>query len=184
MRRFAFFAPFALVASLLVSTRAHATQEFPQQIVTDQNITCANPIFDGSGCTICHTDNNGGLGTATKPFGVWAKSNGLQPFGDQKLAALLTQLQNESPHATDTNCDGTPDIDELTNCQWAQLAVNQCGVGDAGTPDGGLPVTIYYGCQASPNVGDGGGPALPACAALAILGMLAAATIRARTRKR
>jgi len=181
MRRLFAFA-FASV-SLLVTSRARATAEFPGQIVTDQKITCTNPIWDGNGCTICHTDDNGGLGTATKPFGRYMKSQGLTPFNDQKLAALLTALQNESPHATDTNCDGTPDIDELTSCQWPQLAVDQCGA-DGGTGgDGGVPLTVFYGCSTSPAVGDGE-PILPGGAAIAIAGLLAAVTIRAKRRKR
>jgi hypothetical protein len=179
MRRLLWLPVFAF--ALLLPTRARATAEFPQQMVSDLGISCSNPIWDGSGCTVCHDSNNGGLGTATKPFGVWTKQNGLTPFNDAKLAALLQQLQNESPHTTDTNCDGTPDIDQLENCQWLDLASqNQCSTGG----DAGIPIGVYYGCQAAPAVGDGGGPALPASATLAFAGVLAGALVKARRRKR
>lgn len=174
---------FASLALALVTTRSYATAEFPGQIVSDQSISCANPIFDNSGCTICHTDNNGGIGTAVRPFGRWARQNGLTPFNDSKLSSLLTQLQNESPHTTDTNCDGTPDIDELTSCQWPNLTVDQCGA-DGGSGDAGVPVSIFYGCSTAPAVGDGESPALPASIALAFAGLLAAVVIRAKSRKR
>ena len=182
MRRSTLFA-FASTLTLLVAPRARATAEFPQQMVTDLSISCANPIWDNNGCTICHTDNNGGLGTATKPFGRYMKTQGLTPFNDTKLSSILGQLQAESPHTTDTNCDGVPDIDELTGCQWPNLAVDQCGA-DAGGDAGPLPISVYYGCSTSTNVGEHDAPALPGSAAIAIAGLLGAIVIRAKTRKR
>jgi hypothetical protein len=174
-----FLSLLAFSFALLVTVRAHATAEFPGKIVSDLNITCANPIFDGNGCTICHTSNNGGLGTVTHPFGAYMKANGLSIFNDTQLQTLLTKLQNENPHTTDTNCDGKPDIDQLTTCDWQSLAtVNECGV----STDGGVgpqTQTIIYGCSASPNE-----PALPASLAIGIAGFLAASVIRAKTRKR
>lgn len=180
MRRFTLF---AFASTLLVSPLARATAEFPQQMVTDLGITCANPIWDNSGCTICHADNNGGLGTATKPFGRYMKTQGLTPFNDTKLSSILGQLQAESPHATDTNCDGVPDVDELTNCQWQNLTVDQCGA-DAGTDGGVVPLSVYYGCSTGANVGEHDAPALPGSAAIAIAGLLGAIVLRAKTRKR
>lgn len=169
----------AFAACLLVPARAHATAEFPQQMVSDLGISCSNPIFDGNGCTICHSSDNGGLGTATKPFGVWSKQNGLTPFNDQKLNALLQQLQNESPHKTDTNCDGTPDIDQLTNCQWLDLASNDNCPTSGG--DAGVSVAVFYGCATTPTQET---PALPASGAIGIAALLGAALVRARLRKR
>jgi len=173
MRRLVFGLAFA--ASIFASARARATAEFPQQIVTDLGITCSNPIFDGNGCTICHTSNNGGLGTATKPFGIWTKQNGLTPFNDQKLKALLQQLQNEQPHTTGTDCDSTAYVDLLTSCQWPELAAENCQTSGG---DGGVSVAVFYGCDAAPE------PALPASGALAVAGLLGAALVRARLRTR
>jgi MYXO-CTERM domain-containing protein len=163
----------AFAACLFASGRARATAEFPQQIVNDLGITCSNPIWDGSGCLLCHTSNGGGLGTATKPFGVWTKQNGLTPFNDAQLATLLQQLQSASP-PVDTNCDGTADIDQLTNCDWLSLASNdQCSAG--------VPVQVYYGCNAAPTPDS---PALPASGAIGVVALLGAAVFRARWRKR
>ena len=179
------FASIALVSlALLVPGRAHATAEFPQAIVTDLGVQCANPIWDGSGCTICHTNNNGGLGTATKPFGAYMKSNGLTAFNDTQLKTLLTTLQNESPHTTDTNCDGKPDIDQLTTCDWQSLAVDACTgpTGDGGTAP---TETVIYGCSTSPTHES---PALPASVALGLAGFLGLTlfrfSFRASSRKR
>lgn len=176
MRHFASIALFGL--ALLVPARAHATAEFPGKIVTDLNITCASPIWDGSGCTICHTNNNGGLGTATKPFGAYMKSKGLTAFNDAQLQTILTQLQQENPHTTDTNCDGKPDIDQLTTCDWQSLAtVDSCGT----STDGGTAPTqlVIYGCSASPSE-----PALPASVAIGVAGLLGLTLFRASSRKR
>jgi hypothetical protein len=175
MRPLVWFVASALV---LVASRAHATAEFPAKIVTDLNVTCPNPIWDNNGCTICHTSNNGGLGTATMPFGAYMKSHGLTAFNDGKLQTILAQLQAESPHTTDTNCDGKPDIDQLTTCDWQGLATKgaACGGGDGGT---GVPVSVYYGCSATPS-----DPALPASMAIGIAGVLVVTVIRASSRKR
>ena len=175
MRHFASIALFAL--ALLVPARARATAEFPQGIVTDLAITCPNPIWDGSGCTICHTTNNGGLGTATKPLGVYMKSNGLTAFNDAQLKTILTNLQNENPHTTDKNCDGKPDIDQLTTCDWQSLSVDACGTSTDGGTAGAA--TVIYGCSASP-----GEPALPASIAIGVVGLLGLTLVRASSRKR
>ena len=177
MRHFASIALFAL--ALLVPTRAYATAEFPAAIVTDQNVTCANPIWDGNGCTICHTNNNGGLGTATKPLGAYMKSNGLTAFNDAQLKTILTKLQSESPHATDTNCDGKPDIDQLTTCDWQSLAVDACGTSSDGGTAGAA--TVIYGCSTSPTHEN---PAFPASIAIGVAALLGISVIRASSRKR
>jgi hypothetical protein len=180
MRHFASIASVALFAlALFVPARAHATAEFPAKIVSDLAITCANPIWDGSGCTICHTNNSGGLGTATKPLGVYMKTNGLTAFNDTQLQTILNTLSAENPHKTDTNCDGKPDIDQLTTCDWASLATDACTGGDGGT---GVPPAIFYGCSASPTTAHDE-PALPASIAIGVGGALAL-SFRAKKRKR
>ncbi len=180
MRHLASIASAALFGlALLAPARAHATAEFPGKIVTDLGITCANPIWDGSGCTICHSSNAGGLGTATQPFGVYMKTNGLTAFNDTQLQTLLSTLNAENPHKTDTNCDGKPDIDQLTTCDWQSLSVDACG-GDGGT---GVPPAIFYGCTASPAPAHDE-PAFPASIAIGVAGALALSIFRAKTRKR
>ncbi|HEX4516049.1 MAG TPA: hypothetical protein VGH87_18935 [Polyangiaceae bacterium] len=187
MRSFLFaVVPLAL---LLAPATAHATADFPAAIVTDLNITCANPIFDGNGCTICHTTNNGGLGTATHPFGVYMKSHGLAAFNETELKTLLQQLDAESPHSTGADCFGTPYIDLLENCQWQTMASATCTSGGDAGPIEGVAPSVYYGCSAAPSAPrlrrDGpNDPAMPASFAIAFAGLLGFSIFRASSRRR
>jgi hypothetical protein len=145
--RFLSLLPFAL---LLVPASAHATASFPAAIVTDLNVTCAKPIWDGNGCTICHTTNAGQCGTVNKPFGVWLRQRGLTcPAPDP---ALLDQLLDEADTLkVDTNCDGVADVDQLRTCQWEELATTQntCDAGPSTLP----AVDVTYGCAQSGHMG-------------------------------
>ena len=177
MRRILFSLPFALLC--FAPATAHATADFPAAIVSDLNITCPNPIFDGNGCTICHTTDNGGLGTATHPFGAYMKSHGLAAFNETELKTLLQQLDAESPHTTGADCFGTPYVDLLKNCQWQTMATATCSsAGDGGTPQGVAP-SIYYGCSASPS-----DPALPGSIAIGFAALLGFSIFRASSRRR
>ena len=178
MRRFLSLLPFAL---LLVPASAHATADFPAAIVTDLNITCAKPIWDGQGCTICHTSDNGGLGTATHPFGAYMKSHGLAAFNETALKTILTQLQAEAPHSTGADCYGTSYVDLLTTCQWQTMATATCSSSDGGTPQGVAP-SVYYGCSTTPT--HESDPAMPASIAIAFAGLLGFSVVRASSRRR
>lgn len=179
MRRFLLSLPFVL---LFVPATAQATASFPAAIVTDLNITCAKPIWDGQGCTICHTSDNGGLGTATRPFGAYMKSHGLAAFNETTLKSLLAQLEAESPHTTGADCYGTPYVDLLTTCQWQTMATATCGsAADGGTPQGVAP-SVYYGCSTTPT--HESDPAMPASIAIAFAGLLGFSVVRASSRRR
>jgi hypothetical protein len=182
MRRFtAPLAFFACAAALTVSANARATAEFPVKMINDLGIKCPNPIWDGNGCTICHTTNTGGIGTATMPFGAYLKKNGLTAFNDVALNTLLTDLEAETPHTTDTNCDGKPDIDQLTSCDWQGLATKTVGC-DAGA------IQIIYGCSTSTVAPTSSAardePAVPAPFALGVCGALVVVVVRASSRRR
>ena len=175
------FVSFMLVGVLAPAT-AHATASFPAAIVTDLNITCAKPIWDGQGCTICHTTDNGGLGTATHPFGAYLKSHGLGAFQETTLKTLLTQLDAESPHTTGADCYGTPYVDLLKTCQWQTMATATCsGASDGGTTPGVAP-SVYYGCATTPT--HESDPAMPASIAIAFAGLLGFSVVRASSRRR
>jgi len=181
MRQF-LLAPLFAVA-LLAPATAHATADFPAKIVSDLNITCSKPIWDGNGCTICHTTNNGGIGTAIHPFGAYVKSQGLTAFVEPKLTTILQQLDAESPHTTGAECFGTPYIDLLKSCQWQTMASATCtGTSDGGVQPGVAP-SIYYGCAASPSA-PSNDPAMPASIAIAFAGLLGFSVIRASSRRR
>jgi hypothetical protein len=135
-----------VIAFLFVPSLARAEGVFPQTIVSHLAVQCAKPIWDGSGCTVCHQTNGGGCGTATKPFGTWLRQHGLtcSTLDPALLDQLLDQAAAEN---VDTNCDGVADVDQLRTCQWEELAT----VND--TCDGGpntLPsVDVSYGCAQS-----------------------------------
>jgi len=170
--------------ALLVAPAARATPDFPPLIVSHLNITCSDPIWDGQGCTICHVTNNGGLGTVQHPFGANLKAMGLVAFDETELTTLL---DDEKTAMHDFNCDGTPDITELENCEWEKLAtVDDCGQtsGDGGTTsgDGGgtsTPPAVVYGCSASSTQGG----TLPASVAASLAGFLVVAVVRRRALK-
>jgi hypothetical protein len=100
MRRFLFRSCSRCCSCLRALTRPPI---FPRRRL-DLNITCAKPIYDGNGCMICHTSNNGGFGTATHPFGAYMKSHGLAAFNETELMTLLLQLDSEAPHTTGAEC--------------------------------------------------------------------------------
>lgn len=169
-----FVAGLAALAVLLVPAFARATPDFPPLIVQDLAIKCdggASPIWDGLGCTICHLDNNGGLGTVQHPFGLAMKS--MYGVSANNESALTSALNAEKTAQNDFNCDGIPDIEELESCQWPMLAMkgSMCG-GDGGMGgDGGPPIeNIIYGCSASASSSASSVPAsiaaLLACALL------------------
>ena len=49
-------------ALLVVTPQASASSSYPGEIQSALNMDCAPP------CTVCHRDQNGGTGTAQKPF--------------------------------------------------------------------------------------------------------------------
>jgi MYXO-CTERM domain-containing protein len=180
MRRFIF--PVLTLLGLLIASPAYATAEFPGIIVAHLAITCdggADPIWDSNGCTICHTSNNGGLGTATHPLGTAFKMEGLSPFADGELTKLLDLETQPAPTGHhDFNCDGIPDIDQLTGCDWPALAITGTMCGDAGTNLGDAGATteaVIYGCSTSTTSGT-----LPASVATGIAGLMLVALVRRR----
>lgn len=145
MRRSLPFA-FAFFVFVVVPSIARAAPSLPTEIVTHLNVQCTKPIWDGSGCTICHATNGGDCGTVTKPFGMWLHQRGLAcPAPDP---ALLDQLLDEADaEKLDSNCDGVADVDQLRTCQWEELATmrNTCDAGPATLPD----PSVTYGCALS-----------------------------------
>ena len=144
-----------LVAALLfIPSVARAEGDFPSTIASHLAIQCPNPIWDGNGCTLCHQNDFGGCGTATKPFGAWLKQRGLtcSTLSPALLGELLDQAKAEG---VDTNCDGVPDVEELETCRWQDLATpSTC---DAGAGTTAQPLDATYGCSQSGGVDGGAG---------------------------
>jgi hypothetical protein len=81
-----------------------ATPTFPSVIASALSLSAPPP------CTICHTSDAGGAGTAIQPFAVYLKSRGLKPFDE---GSLRTALQAAAGEQHDSNGNGVTDIDEL-----------------------------------------------------------------------
>ena len=175
----------SVVSALVVATPAHATAEFPGLIISSLKIAGdggASPLWDGQGCTICHQSNNGGLGTATHPFGVQMKSLGLSAFNDTALTTNLGELATGN-----TACNG---IAQLEACEWQTLAdtsslsaLPTCG-GDSGAPeiDASVPEAVIYGCAAAPSsvTHTSESNAVPISIGAVVSGMMAVALVRRR----
>lgn len=104
----------------------------------------ASALYDGylqtnydayGGCTLCHTDNNGGDETVTRPFGKTLMNKGL--LGGANFASLDAAIA--ALGTADSDADGASDFEELT------------GSGDPNDPKvvtGGAqaPEPVEYGC--------------------------------------
>jgi hypothetical protein len=173
-------------ATLLLASLAHADVSFPGEIKSHYNITCQTLSFDpqGEGCIMCHQQDPGECGSIVNPLGLWLEKQGIN-CGNASPAALdplLDQLKNDN---VDTNCDGTPDYQQLTSCNWAALRTNDCGLdggseaGEAGTPVGpDMTENVIYGCATTQA------PAVPGAAAVgiasALLGLVGVRRLRRR----
>ena len=104
--RFALRAAAPLVAMILalVAPDARASQRYPNAIERALDTPCPPD------CTTCHTTRDGGALTANTPVGISARRAGLEG-GDTSL--LLDVLGTLETNGTDSDTDGTPDIDEL-----------------------------------------------------------------------
>ena len=112
--------------SFLIAMALLATPDFPGAI--QQQLGLAAP----PACTICHATDAGGAGTVVKPFGVYLRSRGLQPFDETSLHnALLADIAEK--HSS--NSSGVSDIDALRAGE------------DPNAPGGDTGPTPAYGCS-------------------------------------
>jgi hypothetical protein len=89
---------------LLIASSAHAEPEFPAAIQAAAGMPCGPP------CTLCHTSSPGTADTATKDFALTVLKNGLVFMHPESLTAVVAKLR---ANKTDTDGDGTTDVDEL-----------------------------------------------------------------------
>ena len=92
-------------ALLVVTPQASASSSYPGEIQSALNMDCAPP------CTVCHRYQNGGTGTAQKPF-----AQAMIDVGDlvgQDAALVKPALDKLAAAGTDSDGDGTSDVDEL-----------------------------------------------------------------------
>jgi hypothetical protein len=141
---------------------AAASPTYPGLIDTDLSL---DYDLGTTHCTICHTSNSGGIGTAITPFALAMRSAGLTL---ENPPALQTALATLDANGTDSDCNGTPDIQQIKDGQDPNTGVYingstmsppadpGCSLSDAGSSGGTLPV---YGCGAHIAPGGDGGRA-------------------------
>lgn len=92
------------LASLSWLRPAHASPDYPGALSQHLGISWVPD------CTVCHTNDSGGKGTVTRPFGLSMMAHGLVSASEPALFAALDAM---SADGTDSVCDGTPDIADL-----------------------------------------------------------------------
>jgi MYXO-CTERM domain-containing protein len=149
----------SLVAALLSwAGAAAASATFPSALVA------AVPMGDCTpGCAVCHRDNNGGQGTAIKPFAGAMLSSGLIPTKPESVTAAVEALRAKNG---DLDKDGKFDIAELAAGQDpnASTAASIC-----------LPT---YGYQCGVRIATA--PARERSAAVVLLGIVVLGLLRRR----
>ena len=161
------------VATLLVGTQAEANPLFPGEIQRHLNVACGTPD-----CTLCHTSDVGSCGTVVRPFGRWLMSQGLTCKDNSvyQVTNIDPILDEARSTQVDTNCDGKPDIDQITACDWQALEATGCDAGAGGGTAPEVPQqNVIYGCS-------GAGTLVPGSAALALAGLLMLAARKRRAR--
>lgn len=147
----------------LAPARARASASFPPAI--QSHLGAPTPI---PACTVCHDTASGGSGTANKAFASTMKKNGLVA-GD--VASVNKALDAVATAKTDSDSDGTDDIDELK--AGRDPSSPDC-------PDGGTQCAsvskIIYGCSSA-------GSDASASTGAALLALATVASMR-RTRRR
>jgi hypothetical protein len=86
------------------SGSAFASPSFPGELQDQLDMPCVPQ------CTLCHRDSNGGVGTATRPFGAAVQSAGLELKRPDLIATVLAALERGR---FDSDEDGILDVDEL-----------------------------------------------------------------------
>lgn len=93
----------ALLGGLLASGRVGAKEQFPGDVARHLGLGYTPP------CRLCHIQGTTGSGSVATPFGISMLAHGLS--GDNSsLTAALDGLRADK---TDSDGDGTSDIDEL-----------------------------------------------------------------------
>ena len=130
-------------------------------------------------CTICHTNNSGGTGTVTRPFGISMRAHGLVGSSDPALFAALDAMAADR---TDSVCDGTPDIDDLKAGRDPNMPDGDGGSTGSGVCGGTL--SPRYGCVAAIAPRGIGEPSDIRAGALSMAVVAAAFVWRRRRRQR
>ncbi|MBM4390192.1 MAG: hypothetical protein FJ090_03645 [Deltaproteobacteria bacterium] len=93
---------------MLILSLAWASPSFPAVVAEELAMPCT------PSCILCHETAAGGTGTASQDFAGACMSAGMMVADDASMAESLATLEAEG---TDTDGDGTPDIEELRGGQ-------------------------------------------------------------------
>jgi hypothetical protein len=96
------------LALCCLASSAAASKTFPEAL--RQQLGLPKIAGPGMGCQLCHRDDNGGVMTATKPFGRTLVQTGVQGGNVPSLRSALTELEASGK---DSDEDGAGDIAEL-----------------------------------------------------------------------
>ena len=94
----------ALLVSSTVATPSFASPSYPTEVFDSLEMDCPPP------CAVCHQDQSGGAGTATKVFAEALINEGLEGEDDGTVKPALLALE---ALGTDSDGDGVDDITEL-----------------------------------------------------------------------
>ncbi|HEX4474715.1 MAG TPA: thrombospondin type 3 repeat-containing protein [Polyangiaceae bacterium] len=135
----------ALAAALsFVATGAFATDDFPPVIQNKLSLPKAPD------CTLCHNNEQGGLGTVTTPVGSWFYGNGLRAYNESTLTFLISKSEMTGQ---DSDGDGVSDVTELRQ----GTDPNVPNLADGGLGQAETPLTLQTGCaiggRAAPKAG-------------------------------
>src|SRR6266536_3486146 len=100
--------PLLLLSTVVLPAGARASATFPPAI--QQYFT--PPLATPPDCVLCHSDNNGGKGTISTPFGL-ALRNMYGVRGNDNTAQLVAGLDAMKGDSWDSDGDGVTDVDEL-----------------------------------------------------------------------
>jgi hypothetical protein len=93
-----------LCGAVLLAGTAIASPPFPPEIRAHLSLS------QTPDCSLCHVNGQTGFGTVNTPFGKSMRARGLLAGS---IASLDTALDALAAERTDSDGDGTPDIDEL-----------------------------------------------------------------------
>jgi hypothetical protein len=162
MKHLAAAAAAAFASTLACAGVARATPNFPPEVASHLKLDCPAPP-----CTICHRDNNGGTGTAIKPFATTMKMFGLVKYD---TGTLDTALDDDVSKNVSSINDGVPDITKLKMCLDPNepLPGHDAGADAAPVSNGATNPTLAYGCGAQVA---GGSPEAAGGAGLVLVGL-------------
>jgi hypothetical protein len=174
-----FLGPSVVAAIALAPRVASANPLYPSLVQSHLGLSYLPP------CTICHTSDLGGTGTATQPFALAMKAVGnLSGLDSSTVDPALDTLQAMS---TDSDCNGIPDIQQLKDGRDPNAPGEYIdGSGKTAPPDPGCSnsVTTAYGCGAQLAPASTPSDAAPLLAALATALGVALTRLRPRRPRR